>query len=239
MRWLPFWCHDKGVMANKRQQHRQTCVQGDQTRTGCLRRSDGLDTTRFLSATQGQADQSALQGSHHLCQSFFRTSIHAYDDKFFKRQNPLGKIGVATNNHVSIEHYHANNGRSADNAFIAHCNQQQQQLTYCGINAHFQNGIAERAICDIMEVGRKQLLHAMARWPTAVNLALWPYAMCYAGDLYNIVLVLSDGTSRLEKFSSTSVGACMRDHHTFACPVFVLQNAISAGNTIPRWSPHA
>ena len=79
----------------------------------------------------------------------------------------------------------------------------------------------------------------MRRWPNAVDLALWPYVLHYAVNLYNMVLVLSDGTSRLEKFFGTSIGMHMQDHHTFACPAFALQNAISAGNTIPRWSPHA
>ena len=145
----------------------------------------------------------------------------------------------AANNHVAIKHCHADNGRFSDNAFIAYCNQWQQRLTYYGINTHFQNGIAERAIRDITEARRKQLLHAMARWPNAVNLALWPYAMRYAVHLYNTVPVSNDRTSRLEKFSSTCIGARMWDHHTFACPVFVLQNAISAGNKISRWSPCA
>ena len=27
--------------------------------------------------------------------------------------------------------------------------------------------------------------------------------------------------------------------HTFACPVFALQNALASGNTLPRWSPRA
>ena len=45
---------------------------------------------------------------------------------------------------VKILHYHANNGRFADNAFISDCNAQRQSLSYCGVNAHFQNGIAER-----------------------------------------------------------------------------------------------
>ena len=111
--------------------------------------------------------------------------------------------------------------------------------TYCGINAHFQNGIPERAIRNIMEARRKQLLHAMARWPNAVNLGLWSYALCYAVHLYNTVPILSDRTSRLEKFSGTSIGMHMQCHHTFACPMFALQNMISAGNMIPRWSPHA
>jgi hypothetical protein len=31
----------------------------------------------------------------------------------------------------------------------------------------------------------------------------------------------------------------MAHHHTFACPVFVLQNELAAGNSIPKWSPRA
>ena len=124
------------------------------------------------------------------------------------------------NNHIAIKHYHADNSCFMDNAFIIHCNQWQQWLTYCGINTHFQNGIDERAIHDITEPGRKQLLHAIARWPNAVDLAFWPYALHNAVHVYIIVSVLSDETSRLEKFTSMYIGACMQDHHMFSCPVF-------------------
>jgi hypothetical protein len=31
----------------------------------------------------------------------------------------------------------------------------------------------------------------------------------------------------------------MKHRHTFGCPVFVLQNALASGNTLPRWSPRA
>jgi hypothetical protein len=44
----------------------------------------------------------------------------------------------ATNHFVNVEHYHADNGCFADNAFIDHCSSRQQQLTYCRVNAHFQ-----------------------------------------------------------------------------------------------------
>ncbi len=70
------------------------------------------------------------------------------------------------------------------------------------MNAHFQNGIAERAIQDLSESARKQLLHARVRWPAAVHFALWPYALRNAALLYNSLPVLEDGTSRLELFSS-------------------------------------
>ena len=140
---------------------------------------------------------------------------------------------------VSILHYHADNGRFADNMFINACEQQQQQLTFCGVNAHFQNGIAERSIRDLTESARKQLLHAKQRWPAAVHLSLWPYALRSACYLHNNIPVLDDGTSRLEKFSGIRVGTKMKDFHAFACPVFALQNALAGGNTLPRWSPRA
>ncbi len=52
---------------------------------------------------------------------------------------------------VQIKHYHCNNGRFVDTLFHAACNSQNQKLTICGVNAHFQNGIAKRAIQDLSE----------------------------------------------------------------------------------------
>jgi hypothetical protein len=39
---------------------------------------------------------------------------------------------------IVIRRYHCNNGRFADNAFKEACQQSKQQLTFCGVNAHFQ-----------------------------------------------------------------------------------------------------
>jgi hypothetical protein len=49
--------------------------------------------------------------------------------------------------------------------------------------------------------------------------------------------VLEDGTSRLEIFSSIWVGSNIKHAHTFACPVFALQNTLASGNQLPQWSP--
>jgi hypothetical protein len=103
---------------------------------------------------------------------------------------------------VHILHYHCDNGRFADNAFKNSCSAKGQQLTFCGVNAHFQNGIAEKAIRDLQESARKQLLHARQQWPAAIHLALWPYALRNAVHLHNTLPVLEGGTSRLECFSS-------------------------------------
>ncbi len=50
---------------------------------------------------------------------------------------------------VKIMHYHSNNGRFHsfhDNAFQQACHNSRQPFTFCGVNTHFQNGIAKQAI---------------------------------------------------------------------------------------------
>ena len=72
-----------------------------------------------------------------------------------------------------------------------------------------------------------------------MHTALWPYPLRNVALMHNILPTLEDGSSRLELFSSIRVGSKMAHNHTFACPVFMLQNKLAAGNTIPKWSPRA
>ena len=113
----------------------------------------------------------------------------------------------------------------------------RQTLTFCGVNAHFQNEIAERAICDLSKSTRKQLLLAKQHWPQVVSIALWPYALRSAAYLHNVLPSLDEGQSQLELFSGIKAGSNMKNMHTFGCPVFALQNALSAGYSISQWNP--
>ncbi len=103
---------------------------------------------------------------------------------------------------IVIRHYHCDNGRFAHNAFKEACQQSNQQLTFCGVNAHLQNGIGEQAIRDLSDSARKQLLHMCQQWPVAVHVALWPYTLRSMALLHNALPVMEDGTSKLELFSS-------------------------------------
>jgi hypothetical protein len=55
----------------------------------------------------------------------------------------------AKQQNIRILHYYCNNGQFADNAFKNSCSAKGQQLTFCGVNTLFQNGIAENAIMDL------------------------------------------------------------------------------------------
>ena len=63
---------------------------------------------------------------------------------------------------VKVKHYHADNGHFADKAFMQDVAKNGQTISFCSINAHFQNGIAEKRIRDLQESTCKQLLHAKA-----------------------------------------------------------------------------
>jgi hypothetical protein len=52
---------------------------------------------------------------------------------------------------VKVRHYHADTGRFVDNAWKGALAKENQGITYCGVNAHRQNGVAERRIRDLKE----------------------------------------------------------------------------------------
>ena len=137
---------------------------------------------------------------------------------------PNVSLTFAAKYSIKIQHYHCDNGQFFNNAFKQACQNTCQQLTFCGVNAHFQNGIAKQFICDLLESECKQLLHACACWLQTVHFAQLPYALHNAALLHNSLPVLEDSTWRLELFSSIRVGCNMKHVHTFGCPVFVLQN---------------
>jgi hypothetical protein len=78
---------------------------------------------------------------------------------------------------VKIKHYHADNGIFDSKAFVREVHNCGQGITYCAVNAHHQNGKAEKKIRDLQDAARTMLLHAKQRWPNAVTTHLWPYAI--------------------------------------------------------------
>ena len=136
---------------------------------------------------------------------------------------------------VTIQHYHADNGRFADNGFIKHARLQGQPISYCGVNAHWQNGIAEKRIRDLRESARKQLFHAISKWPGAIITQLWPYALRNAAHVANN-MPTRHGSSPIELFASTEVRGNLKNMHTFGCPVFALDSRLQASKPVSSWN---
>jgi hypothetical protein len=136
---------------------------------------------------------------------------------------------------VVVKHYHSDNGIFETREFqdeVAVC---QQTISFCGVNAHHQNGKAEKKIRDLQELTRTMILHAQQRWSDAINAYLWPFAMKMANDLSNRAPGIHTGVSPLELFSQVEMSPRVKHSHTFGAPVYVLDNTLQTpGMGIPK-----
>ena len=104
---------------------------------------------------------------------------------------------------------------------------------------HFQNGIAESTTHCIQEQAHKSLLFTKARWPSAIDLSLWPYVVRELVHVYNNIPIRYGERSCMELLYSTKVGAKIHILHTFLYPVYALQNGLESGKSFPKWSLRA
>ena len=142
---------------------------------------------------------------------------------------------VAEQYGVRILHYHADNGRFADKAFVDDVHAAQQTITFCGVSAHHQNGIAERRIRDITESARTMLLHAAHRWPKAISANLWPQAIKHAVNCRNALPRNGKDRSPVSMFANTTIEPNVKHYHPFGCPVYVLETPLQNQKSFPKW----
>jgi hypothetical protein len=142
----------------------------------------------------------------------------------------------AASHGVQIRHYHDDNGRFADNDFRQAVQGKRQTISFCGVNAHWQNGRAEKRIRDLTESARSMLLHAQRRWDDAITPNLWPYALRMANEMHNNLPTRGSPDSPIERFSRSNIRPQLRHYHHFGCPVYVLQGPLQQGQKIRKWS---
>ena len=136
--------------------------------------------------------------------------------------------------------YHADNGRYAESAFRKDAKDKAQQLTFCGVGEHSQNGIAERRIKSLSEDARTMLAHGMQLWPQAINKTLWPFAIKAACRSRNHFNLDSDGLSPAMKVSGIRTKVELRNEHPLFCPVYTLDKKLQSGmGNIPKWNPRS
>ena len=145
----------------------------------------------------------------------------------------------ASSHGIVISHYHADNGRFAENAFVKHVQEHNQTIFFCGVNAHFQNGRAERKIRTLQDQARCQIIHAKMRWPQAISTHLWPYALRNVVEVMNDTCYKENKKTRIEVFSGADASPNLRHHHHFGVPTYVLENHLQSGFKIGKWLPRS
>ena len=145
---------------------------------------------------------------------------------------------MANEYNVRIKSYHADNGRFAEAGFKEDCKRCSQNISFCAVGAHHQNGIAEAGIKRFTLSARTSLLHAKRLWPEAVTTMLWPFALQYSVEVYNTFHFDSNGMSPLMKFSGVQELPKINNFHPFGCPVYVLECALQTSSKgLPKWDP--
>ena len=197
---------------------------------GLIAQLKGIPTTkRYTAATVIIHHFSRLSFTH--LQSTLSSKDTLQVKKAFER--------YCESNGVKVLHYHADNGRFVDHAFIEDIKWQNQKVTYCGINVHFQNGVAEKRIRDLQDLTPTAMLHASACWPRAFLNHLWPYTLRCINEMHISVPKRLDDKSALQIFSGTSVLPKANTFRPFRCPVYILDNRLQAGMKISKWHTSA
>ena len=144
----------------------------------------------------------------------------------------------AENRGVKVQAYHADNGIFKAKKWVEECRQRKQDLTFAGVNAHHQNGIAERQIRELQETMRAMLIHATKRWPGVVTIHLWPYAIRMANQAYNATPLNAhiNKQSPNKIFDNSAVDINPKHWKPFGCPTYVLKAELQGTTGIhPRW----
>ena len=139
-----------------------------------------------------------------------------------------------------VKGYLGDNGVYKSNEFRNELRLRGQEIEFCGLGAHHQNGIAKRAIRTVSESARTMMLHASIHWPGTVTLDLWSMDVEYATYLYNVMPNMQTNTAPIGLLTgSRMTGVEIRNSRVWGCPAYVLDPKIQDGNKLPRWIPRA
>ena len=142
---------------------------------------------------------------------------------------------------VTVDSYHTDNGVYKSKAFTEELATNYQQISFSGVGAKWQNGVAEGAIRIVVSRARTMMIHAHIHWPEVKDDSLWPMALSHAAYLYNNTPNERSGIAPVQIFSKTvSDGQVLRNLHTWGCPAYVLEPKLTeAGGKIPKWKPRS
>jgi hypothetical protein len=137
---------------------------------------------------------------------------------------------------ITIRHYHADNGRFVESTWADDAKDKGQDMSYAGVGAHHQNGRAEKRIRDLQDLARFSLIHAIKRWPSTIDVRLWPYAIRKAAHALNYTLKLGKDKCPINIMSKAEVSPNPIHEHLIGCPVYVLDYRIQGGMKGEKWA---
>ena len=142
---------------------------------------------------------------------------------------------------VKIKSYRTDNAPFNSKLFRTELDRLGQTITYSGVGAHHQAGVAERAIQTVTQWARAMMMHQLMHWPEQFNEAHWGFAVSQACFIWNHLPRQDSKLSPIELFSSLK----LRDHNAllrarvWGCPTWVLDPVLQDGKKIPKFKPRS
>jgi hypothetical protein len=216
-----------------------------------LQPGDCISCDHYISPVKGRATaDSGYSSSRHgyTCGTIYVD--HAAGFIFVQHQTSTsaeeticGKLLVereARDANVKIKKYHLDNGVFSSKEFKDHCTKLGQDLTFSGVGAKFQNGVAERSIGTVSNMARANMVHALLHWPGQNFIDMWPLAMQYAVWVYNKIPHFVAKQTPEELWTKIKLpDSHLPRAHAFGCPVYVLDAKLQDGKSIPKWDSKA
>ena len=144
---------------------------------------------------------------------------------------------IARQNGVEVSNYHADNGIFRAHGWTQDCLRQHQSITFAGVNAHHQNGRAERRIRLLQELTRTQLIYLQHKWKTIHTAPLWPYALRLASENLNNTPNMQhhEKLTATQIFSNSSIHDNPIHRQPFGSPTYVLQSPLQNNLPFNKW----
>ena len=144
---------------------------------------------------------------------------------------------IASQYGVKIKSYHADNGIFRANGWTKDCTNKSQSLTFAGVNAHHQNGRAERRIRLLQELTRTQMIHLKHKWKAIEVAPLWPYAMRIANECLNNSPNMQHPSklSAAQLFGTTEIDENPTHRQPFGAPTYVLKSPLQNNQPFRKW----
>jgi len=138
---------------------------------------------------------------------------------------------------IKLKKFRADNAPFRAAEFKEDLELKEQDIDYSGVGAHFQNGVAERALQTVTMWARSAMLHQALHWPSEFSPDLWPFALEHAVHIWNHLPSHHGRLAPIELFTGVKLPEykAISQARVWGCPVYVLDPKIQDGKKLPKW----